>query len=188
MANTWKLRAGSSKLEAGSCFITVDWVPLPVEQVFAFFCQPKNLPPLMPAWQRARIDALTLVPPPSPQTGAAVSGAAGKGSRITLSFRPLPFLPLRMRWLALIDEFDWNRRFCDLQLSGPFGYWLHCHRVDAEERNGTPGTRITDEVHYRLRLGPLDPLANALGARAQLASLFRFRQRRLRELMGISLA
>ncbi len=165
-------------------YTTSDWVPLPVDRVFAFFCQPKNLPPLMPHWQRPRLDALALVPPPAPAVGMAVSGAAGKGSRITLSFRLIPFSPLRMHWLALIDEFEWNRRFCDLQLTGPFHYWRHCHQVQAEERDGRPGTRVTDEVEYRFPLGALDPAANVLGGRAQLALLFRFRQRQLRKIYG----
>jgi ligand-binding SRPBCC domain-containing protein len=167
-------------------YTTSDWLPVPVDQVFAFFCQPKNLPPLMPKWQRARIDALSLVPPPAPGVGLAVSGAAGKNSRITLSFRPLPFSPLRMRWLALIDEFEWNRRFCDLQLTGPFRYWRHCHAVQAEERDGRQGTLVTDDVEYKLPVGPLDPAVNDLGGRAQLATLFRFRQQELRKLFGVS--
>lgn len=167
-------------------YVTSDWLPLPVEQVFAFFCQPKNLPPFMPHWQRARIDALALVPPPAPAAGFAISGATGKGSRITLSFKPLPFSPVRVRWLALIDEFEWNRRFCDLQLSGPFRYWRHCHEVQAEERDGRQGTLVTDDVRYRFPLGPLDLAANALGGRVQLALLFRFRQRQVRELFGVT--
>ncbi|MGI8770355.1 MAG: SRPBCC family protein [Acidobacteriaceae bacterium] len=167
-------------------YTTSDWVPLPVDQVFAFFCQPKNLPPLMPHWQRARLDALALVPPPPPAGGSSISGAAGKGSRITLGFRPLPFSPMRMHWLALIDEFEWNSRFCDLQLTGPFDYWRHCHQVEAEERDGWQGTLVTDDVQYRFPLGPLDPVVNALGGRAQLALLFRFRQQQLRKLFGLT--
>jgi ligand-binding SRPBCC domain-containing protein len=140
----------------------------------------------MPKWQRARLDALLLVPPPPPEVGLDVSGGAGKDSRITLSFRPLPFSPLRMRWLALIDEFEWNTRFCDLQLSGPFRYWRHCHQVEAEERDGRQGTRVTDDVQYRLPFGPLDPVLDALCGRAQLARLFRFRQQVLRRLFGVT--
>jgi ligand-binding SRPBCC domain-containing protein len=166
-------------------YTTSDWLAVPVDLIFGFFCQPKNLPPLMPKWQRTRIDALSLVPPPTSVVGLAVSGAAGKSSRITLSFRPLPFSPLRIRWLALIDEFEWNRRFCDLQLSGPFAYWRHCHEVQAEERHGRQGTLVTDDVQYRLPLGPLDPAVNALGGRAQLTMLFRFRQQELRKFFGV---
>ncbi len=36
-------------------FQTEQWLPFPVELVFAFFAYPENLPRLMPAWQKARI-------------------------------------------------------------------------------------------------------------------------------------
>ncbi len=137
----------------------------------------------MPRWQRPRIDALTLVPPPSGPQGA-VSGAAGQGSRITLSFRPVPFSPIRLCWLAEIDAFSWNDHFCDYELRGPFAYWRHCHRVAAETREGQAGTRITDEVHYTLPLGPLDPLANAAFMRWQIRVIFAFRQKTTRTLLA----
>ncbi len=163
-------------------YVTSDWVPYPIEQVFAFFAQPKNLPKLMPRWQKPRIASLTLVPPP-PGPQDAISGAAGKGSRITLSFRPVPFSPVRLRWLALIDDFSWNEHFCDYEVRGPFAYWRHCHRVAAETRAGQRGTRITDEVHYTLPLGPLDALANAAFMQWQIAAIFAYRKKKLRELL-----
>jgi ligand-binding SRPBCC domain-containing protein len=163
-------------------FETTDWVPWPAQDVFAFFAQPRNLPRLMPAWQRPRIDALTLAPPP-PGPHPTVSGAAGQGSRILLSFRPFPFSPVRMRWLAVIDQFAWGVQFCDLQVSGPFAYWRHCHRVQPEMRAGRSGARIVDVVHYALPFGAAGALANAVAVRSGLAALFAFRQRRLRVLL-----
>ncbi|HEY5214106.1 MAG TPA: SRPBCC family protein, partial [Acidobacteriaceae bacterium] len=47
-------------------FHTEQHLPYPIETVFAFFADPANLPRLMPAWQRARIDHATFVPPPPP--------------------------------------------------------------------------------------------------------------------------
>ena len=35
---------------------TEQWLPYPRERVFAFFADPGNLPPLMPEWQRARVE------------------------------------------------------------------------------------------------------------------------------------
>ena len=45
-------------------FETDQWVPFPVELVFAFFANPSNLPHLVPAKQKARIEDLRLQPPP----------------------------------------------------------------------------------------------------------------------------
>ena len=48
-------------------FEASQWVPYPPAQVFAFFSDPQNLPPLMPAWQKARIEHAFLAAPPLSQ-------------------------------------------------------------------------------------------------------------------------
>lgn len=159
------------------------WVPYPIEQVFAFFANPQNLPPLMPNWQKARIDTAAIVPPPGrPQQHAQT--AAGVGTLMTISFRPVPFLPLRMQWQARIAAFAEDDHFCDEQLSGPFAYWLHCHRVEAVSQEGVTGTLVTDDVTYEMKFGLLGDLANLLGGALQMRSLFRYRQRQLLKLLG----
>ncbi len=165
------------------------WVPYPPVPVFDFFANPANLPPLMPDWQQARIDRTKLVAPPAPPSarGASTSVAAGAGTRMTISFRPVPLLPVRMSWDAFIVEFAWDDHFCDEQLSGPFGYWRHCHRVTAEERGGVAGTRVTDHVVYAFPFGVLGDLAWAFGGALQVRSLFRYRQKQLLKLLPASL-
>lgn len=160
-------------------FITEQWVPFPVAQVFAFFSDPFNLPKLLPPWQDARIDSLELHSPDD----AALPHAADRGSRILLSFRPLPLSPIRLRWLALIDDFAMNQRFCDLQVTGPFGYWRHCHLVTAEQHADTAGTRITDVVDYEWPGGPIGSALNLLGGRLQIRQIFHYRQRQVVRLL-----
>ena len=142
-------------------FQSEQWVPYSGERVFAFFADPANLPPLMPAWQRARVEK--------------TPDAAGEGSLITISFRPVPLLPLRLEWDALITEFRWNDFFCDEQRRGPFKYFRHCHRI-REERNGTV---VSDDVEYELPFGFLGDMANRLMIKRQIQSLFRHRQKML---------
>ena len=161
-------------------FITEQWVPFPVKQVFAFFTDPLNLPRLMPPWQDARIDSLELHSPERARTPRA----AGRGSRILLSFRPVPLSPIRLHWLALIDDYMTDHHFCDLQVTGPFGYWRHCHLVRAEAHGDAEGTRITDVVDYQWLRGSVDRAIDALGGRLQMRQLFRYRQRQLLRLLG----
>ncbi len=161
-------------------FTTDQWIPYPVPIVFAFFSEPANLPRLMPGWQDARIDSLELQAPDR----SDMPQAAGRGSRILLSFRPLPFSPIRLRWLALIDDFVANHRFCDLQVTGPFGYWRHCHLVVEETRHGVTGTRITDVVDYEWPVGRLSPAIDLLGGRLQIRQIFRYRQRQVLDLLA----
>jgi ligand-binding SRPBCC domain-containing protein len=150
-------------------FHTEQWLPYPTEQVFAFFADPANLPPLMPRWQRARVERTS----PTAMT-------AGEGSLITISFRPIPLVPVRLEWDAYIAEFHWNDFFCDEQRRGPFHYFRHCHRV-RQERNGTV---VSDDVQYELPLGKLGDLANALAMKRQIRDLFNYRQKMLPRLLA----
>jgi len=162
-------------------FSAEQWVPYSVERVFAFFSDPRNLPRLMPRWQDARIDSMQITSPEAP----APAGAADRGSRILLSFRPVPLSPVRLRWLAQIDDFVRNQRFCDLQVTGPFGYWRHCHLVTAEAHGDVQGTRITDVVDYEWPVGPLSPLLDLFGGRLQIRRIFRYRQRQTERLLAV---
>jgi ligand-binding SRPBCC domain-containing protein len=170
-------------------FVTSQWLPHPVELVFAFFANPQNLAPLMPKWQAVRLEELHLSPPPprpEPEGGLRLKSiAAGKGTVMTISFKPFPFSPVRIPWDAKIAEFEWNEHFCDEQMKrGPFAYWKHCHRVKAETRDGQPGTLVTDDLTYAMRLGPLGELAHIMGAQWQIQSLFDYRHKRLAEILS----
>jgi ligand-binding SRPBCC domain-containing protein len=164
-------------------FESEQWLPCPLELVFAFFANPQNLPRLMPSWQKARIEeAMYAAPPPRP--GPAIrSVAAGQGSRLTISFRPFPYAPFRLPWEAEISEFVWNDHFCDTQLRGPFAYWRHFHRVQLQTRGGFAGTLLRDELEYELPLGPLGELAHNIVVRRQIQKVFAFRHQRTAELL-----
>lgn len=154
-------------------FQSEQWVPYPRERVFAFFANPANLPPLMPAWQQARVEKANLT-----------ADYAAAGSLIVISFRPVPLLPLRLQWEAYIAEFRWNDYFCDEQRKGPFRYFRHCHRVSEAERDGVKGSIVADAVEYELPFGFLGDLANALGMKRQVAYLFAYRQKMLPRLLS----
>lgn len=158
------------------------WVPYPVELVFAFFANPENLPRLMPAMQKARIEKPSYVAPPAAPPGSLVlSPAAGAGSQFIVTRQPISFVPLRMPWVARIVDFEWNDHFCDEQISGPFGYWRHCHRVSPEQRGKKPGTLVADEIVYGLKFGLLSAPANALVVKRQLKSVFEYRRANLED-------
>ena len=138
----------------------------------------------MPNWQKAHIDKATLAPPPPSPSNTRGTPVAGPGSHILLSFRPVPFSPVRLKWNAEINEFAWNDHFCDLQLTGPFAYWHHCHRVSPETRNNILGTLLRDDLHYEVPLGPLGSFANWLAISGQIRIAFAFRHRRTSELLN----
>jgi ligand-binding SRPBCC domain-containing protein len=169
------------------------WLPYPVDLVFAFFSNPENLPRLMSSWQNASIEEAALTaPPPPPTPNRSIrfqSVSAGIDSRITLSFKPFPYAPLRVVWEAEITEFVWNDHFCDHQLHGPFAYWHHCHQLRSETRTDSgisiSGTLLCDEVEYELPLGKLGDLANRLFITHQLRNTFAYRHNRTHELLPL---
>lgn len=168
-------------------FRVEQWLPHPVEVVFAFFANPANLPQLMPAWQRARIDEIELHPaPPKAADRHDPSVAAGTGTRLTFSFRPAPMSPLRVSWVAQIENFHWDHRFCDRQIRGPFRYWRQCHSVQSceSERTGEQGTLIVDTIEYELPFGKLGQMTNRVAVRRIIATVFQHRHRRTEELLG----
>jgi len=102
-----------------------------------------------------------------------------------LSLRPTRFSPLRSTWVALIEDFHWNERFCDRQIEGPFRYWRHCHRMQAwqSERTGEQGTLLIDTIEYELPFGSFGLFANRIAVRRMLEKIFRHRHDRAEALM-----
>jgi ligand-binding SRPBCC domain-containing protein len=164
-------------------FHTEQLLDRPARAVFAFFADPYNLPLLMPEWQKARIDETLILAPPGLGSPSSTNAVAGTGSQVTLSFRPVPQLPIRIRWEAEISEFAWNDYFCDRQLRGPFRYWNHCHHVEPAGSDHIEMTRIVDDLEYELPLGLAGRLAHRLFVRRQIERTFAFRQRQLARIM-----
>ena len=170
-----------------SRFESEQWLARPVEMVFAFFADPYNLPRIMPPAMDAKLLNLKLV---SPETGsrtagfAGTSSVAGAGTEMLLSFRALPGLPWRGKWLARITDCEINHFFADLQVQGPFKSWHHRHEFVSQVRDGVSGTLIRDLVDYEVGCGPLGSLADRLFVGRQLRRTFAWRQRAVRELLG----
>ncbi len=171
-------------------FETRQWVPFPVELVFAFFANPANLPHLMPPRLKTRIeDVRSSAPPPRPvaQDPARrfLSVAAGAGTEILISFLPIAWVPRRLSWMARITEFAWNSHFCDEQVRGPFAGFRHRHGIQAEVRDGVEGTLVSDEIDFALPWGLLGRIGGLLVKR-ELKRTFAHRQRRLPEILAVA--
>jgi len=171
-------------------FATSQWIPFPVELVFAFFANPSNLPHLMPSSLQARIEDIRIEPPPTRPVAADParrfrSVAAGVGSEILISFQPLRWVPKRASWMARIVEFEWNCHFCDEQVRGPFQAFRHRHGIAAEERNGVEGTLVSDEVEFSFPYGLIGTVGGLI-VRRELKQSFAYRQKRLPEILSVA--
>lgn len=132
------------------------WVPRPIEEVFAFFDRPENLSLITPPSLRFRL----LTPSPIPMHQGAIID-------YTIRLMGIP-----LRWTTYIALYEPPHRFVDIQIRGPYSFWHHTHRFDSV----SGGTRITDEVLYVLPYGPLGRLAHALWVRRYLDHIFDYRR------------
>jgi len=138
------------------------WVARPVEEIFPFFSDARNLERITPPWLNFRV--LSVFPEPI---------IAGTQIAYRLALHGIPF-----RWKSAIRDWDPPRSFTDVQLSGPYSQWVHTHRF--ESRDG--GTRMTDKVDYALPLGFLGSIAHALKVKRDVERIFDYRRQKIDEL------
>jgi ligand-binding SRPBCC domain-containing protein len=139
-------------------------VPRPLDEVFAFFSDARNLEAITPPWLSFEI----LTPQPIPmQPGTLID--------YRLRWHGVP-----LRWRTEITRWEPPLVFADEQLRGPYALWRHTHRFEALGN----GTRILDHVQYALPLGPLGQLAHAVSVRANIGQIFEYRRDRIRQRFG----
>jgi ligand-binding SRPBCC domain-containing protein len=138
-----------------------DEIPLPIEQVFAFFSDAGNLEVLTPPALQFEIV--------TPQPIAMRSGTV---IDYRLRLLGIPFL-----WQSEITEWNPPHAFVDEARRGPYASW-HQRHTFASSAGG--GTIVADRVRYTLPFSPLGDLAYPF-VRWQLRAIFAFRRQAMRE-------
>jgi len=130
-------------------------IPASAEDVFDWHTQPDALLKLTPPWIKCRVKP--------------TRDGIHDGNRVLLKIRRGPIC---IDWLAEQRNVEIARRFEDIQIYGPFGYWHHVHRfipIDSSH------CILEDSIEYDMKLKPLlNPLAGLL-VEPDLERLFAFR-------------
>ncbi|MEO7113990.1 MAG: SRPBCC family protein [Polyangiaceae bacterium] len=137
-------------------------IPRPRSELFAFFSDAANLEKLTPTSMSFKIK--------TPQPIAMHSR--------TLIDYEIRLFGVPMKWRTLIDVWQPEEKFVDLQLRGPYTLWRHTHTFEEV----SAGTMVRDRVEYALPLGPLGSIAHAIFVRRQLETIFDFRAKTMREI------
>jgi ligand-binding SRPBCC domain-containing protein len=141
------------------------FLPISLEEAWRFFSSPKNLQKITPENLNFNIT--------SPENGEAYLGQI---ITYTISLNKI----FKMNWVTEITHITKGSYFVDEQRFGPYKMWHHLHKI--EEVNG--GVLMTDVVHFKLPFSMVAPLAYSLFVKRKLTEIFRFRTKKLDELIA----
>ena len=140
-------------------------IPAPVEVVWAYFCEPKNLNEITPPEINFEIIR-----------GGNVKMYEGQ----VIEYRVEFLRGVRSLWLTEISHVRDGAYFVDEQRVGPYRFWYHEHVFEACET----GTKMTDRVTYVIPFGILGDVLNKIWISNRLESIFNFRSQKIVELFG----
>jgi len=132
------------------------FVDRPLEEVFSFFSEARNLERLTPPWLRFEVI-----------TPAPIEMRAGTRIEYRLRLRGFP-----LKWVSRIEAWEPGAGFVDRQIRGPYREWHHRHEF---ESSGS-GTIVRDRVRYEIPLGPLGEVARRLFVARDLERVFDYRE------------
>ncbi len=137
-------------------------IRLPIEKVFPFFADEKNLEALTPPWLHFKVLS---------------KSTAGMQSGTLINYR-LRVHGIFLRWQSVIEEWVPNQGFVDRQIKGPYRHWHHTHTFTPHAE----GTLMVDIVQYRVPGGVLGQLLGGWYVKRDLARIFEFRRKKVEQL------
>ena len=135
----------------------------PLDEVFAFFADARNLETLTPPLLRFEI-----------LTPGDIEMRVGTIIQYALRVHGMPIY-----WTTAITVWNPPFEFVDVQLRGPYVLWHHRHTFEAVGDS----TRMIDEVNYRLPLGWIGRAMHGLMVRRDLKAIFDYREQTVKRLL-----
>ena len=137
-------------------------LPAPLEEVFAFFSDAKNLAAITPGWLNFKI--LSDLP---------IEMKKGATIDYQLNWHGLP-----MKWRSEVAEWRLNDRFVDRQLKGPYRSWWHEHMFFDLAGEAT---LMRDRVLYSV---PGGRMIHKLIVKKDVKKIFEFRRKMIVDLFN----
>ncbi|RME14640.1 MAG: cell division inhibitor [Bacteroidetes bacterium] len=136
-----------------------------INTAWDFFSDPKNLNTITPPDMHFKI----------------LSGADKKmypGQIIIYKISPFP--GITTTWVTEITHVVNNKMFVDEQRFGPYEFWHHQHWFEETKK----GILMEDIVHYKIPLGWMGDIINAIIIKHRLKQIFDYRQEKLNEMFN----
>ena len=100
---------------------------------------------------------------------------------MAILYKVSPAFNIPVTWLTEITQVSAPYFFIDDQRVGPYKLWHHQHHF----RLTKDGVEMTDVIHYKLPLGIIGRVLNALYVRKKLAKIFDHRYQVLKRMFNI---
>ncbi len=146
---------GQSVALGYSEFISQCWTPQPLDEVFRFFSEARNLEKMTPPWLNFKILF---------QSTPKIE----KGTKIHYRIK---IHGISVHWYTEIREWSPPYSFVDIQSKGPYQVWEHTHRFS----NLKGGTLIEDQVFYKIPMAWLGRVIAGPFVRKDIAKIFSYR-------------
>ena len=143
-------------------FERTSFIPAPVDEVFAFFSDVRNLTRLTPPKMRLRFTTM-------------LEGAPRPGDRISYKLR---VFGMPIRWTTRFETWRHDESFSDAQERGPYKSFVHTHTFRAKDG----GTEMHDRIEYEL--GFLGRMFGGWLVARELVRLFEYREREMARIFG----
>lgn len=140
-------------------------LPISLDEAWNFFSAPSNLNEITPP--EMKFEILTKDIP-----------RAYAGQIIQYNVTPFPFV--KMGWVTEITQVVERKMFIDEQRFGPYAFWHHQHMFEEQEN----GVLMTDILHYRVPLGFVGKLINAIFISSKVKGIFEYRFKLLENKFG----
>lgn len=140
-------------------------LPISLDEAWDFFSRPENLNEITPDDMQFEILTENL---PRMYQGQIIQ------------YNVTPFPMIKMGWVTEITHVEDRKMFVDEQRFGPYAFWHHQHIFEEVEN----GTLMTDILHYRVPLGVVGKLINALFIERKVKGIFEYRFQVLKNKFG----